>query len=482
MLQEIDEKNFVDLTTDWLREKYEKMNAELFDGKLGNCDFDIFTTGRGSEGRVLGWFSMTATGLFMSKATRRIYKKNTYPYSFDDKIYATRENFYDLTKPVIKLNGNYRWTEKAALSTLVHEMCHYYCNQDGWRPTQAHGYEFRSIASRVSMKSGKIFTVERIAKAEQMDEMELNSDMQAKKDKRMENKMKKIIPLIIWMNDGEIRLVNCTSERLLDDIVSLSAKRAQKMAIGDIELTKFLFDKGYRNAMTTYRYWTITGKDWLSELNRFNLQEIQILSARRALNEDIEKVLDEILNEEDEEIPINPNINLGIVNEDADKGFEEWKRTFNGYLNEMVNELQTEYLDNLNLKIRINPNYDFYGGRSKWWAAYEHRSGLIRQGIISIAVNYPLLYRKMCEKSIDKDEFNIEAQARITIGHEVGHGLVDYIRMKNPTTGMAKKVANCNGKKEEKVVEQFGEYLFPEATGVYNSVLNNALAELANEE
>lgn len=317
MLQEIDEKNFIDLTTDWLRENYEKMNAELFDGKLGNCDFDIFTTGRGSEGRILGWFCMMANGLFISKYNRRIYKKN--PYEFDGKTYVTKENFYELTRPMIKLNGNYRWTEKAALSTLVHEMCHYYCNQDGWRPTQAHGYEFRSIASRVSMKSGKIFTVERIAKAEQMGEMELNSDMQAKKNKRIENKIKKVIPLLLWMDDGQVRLINCSSERLLDSIISTSGKHIRKAMRGDAEFAKFLFNNRYGKAMTTYRFWDVTGKSWLDELNKFNMQEIQILSTRRTLNEDIEKVLDEILNEEDEEIPIRPGINLGIVNEDADK-------------------------------------------------------------------------------------------------------------------------------------------------------------------
>ena len=33
----------------------------------------------------------------------------------------------------------------------------------------------------------------------------------------------------------------------------------------------------------------------------------------------------------------------------------------------------------------------------------------------------------MCKRGIDKDDFNIEAQAKITIGHEIDHGMVDYL-------------------------------------------------------
>ena len=40
----------------WMAKKYEEMNQELFYGQLGDCDFGIFTTGKGSEGRTLGWF------------------------------------------------------------------------------------------------------------------------------------------------------------------------------------------------------------------------------------------------------------------------------------------------------------------------------------------------------------------------------------------------------------------------------------------
>ena len=92
----------------------------------------------------------------------------------------------------------------------------------------------------------------------------------------------------------------------------------------------------------------------------------------------------------------------------------------------MIDELQTDYLNRLGLSIKIKPNYIFNGRKSRWLAVYERSSQQILNGIISIAINYPHLYSEMRKRHIDKDKFNIEAQAKITIGHEIGHGLVDY--------------------------------------------------------
>lgn len=47
--------------------------------------------------------------------------------------------------------------------------------------------------------------------------------------------------------------------------------------------------------------------------------------------------------------------------------------------------------------------------------------------MITIAVNYSHLYEEMRKRGIDNDDFNIEAQAKITVGHEIGHGIVYYL-------------------------------------------------------
>ena len=168
----------------------------------------------------------------------------------------------------------------------------------------------------------------------------------------------------------------------------------------------------------------------------------------------------------------------------SETGFDKWKRLFDSYLKEMVDELQRGYLNRLGLTVKINPNYIFNGGKSRWLASYERKSRQILNGVISIGVNYPFLYSEMCKRNIDKDKFNIKAQARITIGHEIGHGLVDFIKnfkldqsslSQMPNVTIIRKCGMC---KEENLVEEFGEYQFPEATNCWSSILCNALEEL----
>lgn len=179
-------------------------------------------------------------------------------------------------------------------------------------------------------------------------------------------------------------------------------------------------------------------------------------------------------------------INELISQETNDKNFHIWKNTFNAYLKEEIQELQANYLDKLGLKIKINDNYNFNTrGKRKWLAAYERQSRQILDNVIAIAINYPLMYEEMKKRHIEEDKFNIEAQARITIGHEIGHGLVDYIKNlkvndntlnKLPNTRIIKQIRTT--RQEETIAEEFGEQQFPMATRQYDSILDNALEEL----
>ena len=179
-------------------------------------------------------------------------------------------------------------------------------------------------------------------------------------------------------------------------------------------------------------------------------------------------------------------INELISQETNDKNFHIWKNTFNAYLKEEIQELQENYLDKLGLKIKINDNYNFNTrGKRKWLAAYERQSRQILDNVIAIAINYKHLYEEMKKRDIEQDDFNIEAQARITIGHEIGHGLVDYIKNlkvnddtlnKLPNTRIIKQIRTT--RQEETIAEEFGEQQFPMATRQYDSILGDALEEL----
>ena len=59
-------------TVEWMAQKYQEMNEKLFGGELGYCDFNIFTTGRGSEGGTLGWFKITARNIRIRRYNRRM--------------------------------------------------------------------------------------------------------------------------------------------------------------------------------------------------------------------------------------------------------------------------------------------------------------------------------------------------------------------------------------------------------------------------
>lgn len=172
--------------------------------------------------------------------------------------------------------------------------------------------------------------------------------------------------------------------------------------------------------------------------------------------------------------------------DNANSSFYEWKSIFDKYLKQEINELQENYLTKLNLKIHISPNYEFKGRKARWLAVYQKSTReTITSRTIPIAVNYALMYKEMKKRHIEEDEFNIEAQARITIGHEIGHGLVDYIKNlkvndktlnKLPNTRIIKQITTT--RQEETIAEEFGEQQFPMATRQYDSILGNALEEL----
>lgn len=250
----------------WMAEKYQEMNQWLFGGELGKCNFNIFTTGKGMEGGTLGWFKITGHGIFINRYTRRM------TYRINDGISlrggdVTRENFYNVCKPQIELNGNYSGTEHAFLATLVHEMCHYYTYMYGRAPKQGHGREFKSIGLKVSERSQGMFTIQRLASAEQMLEYELSDEMKAKRAKRLANKKSSVTAILVFTKEGKVKLTITAKQDLIDTITRAEEERGEEViTTNDAEVIEYLFAKGYRKSMRTWRYWSLEEKPWLGEL------------------------------------------------------------------------------------------------------------------------------------------------------------------------------------------------------------------------
>ena len=275
------EKNFKP-NVEWMAEKYDEMNSQLFRGELGPCNFKVFTTGRGSEGGTLGWFKITGYSIRVDRYSRRIFRDN-----WGDRTYVNKGNFYDLCQPTIELNGNYSGTEHGFLATLVHEMCHYYTYMYGYAPKQGHGPEFRQIGTIVSSRSNGMFTIQRLANAEDMSELELSDEMKAKRTKRMENRKASVTAVVAFTKNGQAKLTISSNQNLINMISSSEEERGCTVyTSNDAEVIDFLFEKGFRKNMRTWRYWSIENKPWINELKTMlsavvqNKQEVQAVASK----------------------------------------------------------------------------------------------------------------------------------------------------------------------------------------------------------
>lgn len=249
-------------TIEWMAKKYAEMNDKLFGGELGKCNFGIFTTGKGSGGRTLGWFKMKGKGLKANRYTRKMYVETFY----GEKENINRNNFYNYCTPTIELNGNYSGTEHAFLGTLVHEMCHYYTYMYGYCPKRCHGPEFKWIGARVSARSNGEFTIQRLASAEEMAEYELNDEMKARNEKRLAKKKASVSAIVVFRENGEMRLSITSNQNLIRTIQSSEKEWGNDVTVSDdANVIDFLFNKGFKKNFRTWRYWSIENKPWIEE-------------------------------------------------------------------------------------------------------------------------------------------------------------------------------------------------------------------------
>lgn len=264
LIEDINSEEKFKPTTEWMEKWYNIMNARLFNNILQEC---ILEPSNQLGGRTLGCFSITGQNIIIKRHNRHMYKHDVW-YG-DEPI--NEDNFVILCRPTIRLNIHYSATQDAWINTLVHEMCHYYNYMNGIAPKQGHGPEFRSIASIVSSRSEGQITIQRLASAEEMQNYELDDDIKQRNDARLERKRNNVKVVIVVLRKGEIRLVNTTSEKLIDEIVN-SHPNQEVCYIGTCQnhnLNEFLSKLDYNNVMRTYRYWSVEGEPWLKELLKY---------------------------------------------------------------------------------------------------------------------------------------------------------------------------------------------------------------------
>lgn len=245
-------------TVNWMKEKYKEMNEKLFNGKLGECLFTV----EPKRTKTLGWFRMTGSGL------KYDYYRRLFVYEGYDKKYIDSDRFFLYARPTIGLNSYYSGTETALLGTLVHEMCHYYTYMNGRVPKQAHGVEFRHIASTVSLRSEGRFTIQRLASAEEMENYELDSDIKEKEQLKLNNRLKGCILMLVYRDTGEVELIVTKSRELIEKIFSIadsgSSYRGKIIEIKTSDKPEAfeIYQKhGHQHIFKSYRYFKQTRDD-----------------------------------------------------------------------------------------------------------------------------------------------------------------------------------------------------------------------------
>lgn len=284
-------------TVDWIADKYFELNEWLFNGKLGNCLFEVYTSGKGGE-TSLGHFRFTGKGVKYRRNTRQMYWTDPiYLDTLDVEIDSS--NFFEYTKPMIGLNGNYKRTEHMWLNTLVHEMCHYYTYMNGYVPVQAHGAEFRRIGSIVGTRSNGIFEIKRLCNAENIGE--LDGEIAAKRQARDDKKKSNMIAVLVFRTNGDIQLITTTSHELVRKIVADNNRLICKKILetSDKEYIDYLWAQGYKHNMRTYRYWPVQGKELVDEIKNYDygvLKGDEMNESCKLTNEDIKTMVKEALN------------------------------------------------------------------------------------------------------------------------------------------------------------------------------------------
>ena len=314
--------NMMRATKEWMSENYDRLNHDLFGGQLGDCDFEVFTSGRGSQGGVLGWFKITNKNVKVDRHTRRLFAN----YGFDRK-YIDKNNFAYVCMPRIELNGNYSGAESSFLDTLVHEMCHYYDYMFGICPKQALGPSFRNISSMISERSNGRFSVQRLASAETMSGYKLDQEMQDKRNRRMENKKSNAMAVLVYKDDGKVELtmLSRSNTSVLRRIYEFYSKPNRSPGVlkmitsTDPKLIELIYQSGYRSIMRTWKLWDVRNKPFAKNAESFehdewinNINESTKMNIKNIIKETIEEYVNRLNDDNDNGIDV-AGIDLGAV-------------------------------------------------------------------------------------------------------------------------------------------------------------------------
>lgn len=158
-----------------------------------------------------------------------------------------------------------------------------------------------------------------------------------------------------------------------------------------------------------------------------------------------------------------------------------WHETFEGSVKSSLYEIKCKYLDTLGLEVEEIPHV-FTERDKDCFAIYLHEEDRLKDGKIVFALNRERIYSRMKRLLLHRNRKNTAMQARILVFHEVGHGLIEYMRSLDLTeTGRytSEVLATTRfSSDEENIVIQFGRHSCERDTLEFESVLEKAVIEL----
>lgn len=314
----MDDSEKIRVSVGWMEREFTELNERLFGGELPTCRFEVMTSGRGSQGRVLGQFEVCNKMIRGDRWSRRMFYDDT---ATGKRIWIDKGNFVDLCNPCIRMNGNYTATESSLRATLVHEMCHLYNYCEGWYPSKAHGSEFMEAARMVASRSGGEFNVQRVATAEEMSGYELDPEIAERNRKRAAARRETVkssaVAIFTFLDNGEIQLsvtsnkiANAMMERITDYYGRVGNLKSVKYT-SDPSIMDVVFGYGYKKVFKNWRYWNIEGRPLGREVGNFILDTYHG-RADEGLSRIVEGVIDEFVKDAEGGVLQVGGINLGL--------------------------------------------------------------------------------------------------------------------------------------------------------------------------
>ena len=114
----------------------------------------------------------------------------------------------------------YKFNEYGAILVLIHEMCHYRVEYNGYYPKQSHGPEFRNVCSHVSYMTNGTISIERLLNAESVG-IEAGEELTAKRQRKEDSILRRLNYHLVVINNGSnIEFLNISGFNVINEIIS----------------------------------------------------------------------------------------------------------------------------------------------------------------------------------------------------------------------------------------------------------------------